>query len=115
MKMYVLSLCGALLVAICSLAAPPPGSAEPAPPRVPAFNLLIGKVLEWCVAADMTPEQIETIFGYPDASMSETHGPPLDSHTSVTWSYMKYGVTVNFYDPPPHKGTGVRVIGEVGP
>jgi hypothetical protein len=95
-------LCGVLLTLAMCGSGTARGADNNNAPLTKATNLVIGKLLEWCVQAGMTPDQVITVFGWPEGRGAFTSGPitnPPTDHTTVTFWYLRYGVTVNFYNP----------------
>jgi len=60
--------------------------------QVTAFDMVIGRLLVWGVKAGVTQDQVEKVFGKPEW---------VDIGGDVTyWTYLKYGATVRFANPP---------------
>ena len=80
----------------------------------------VGKLIVWSVRAGLTERQVRRVFGDPEMTMSETHGPAGTYHRSTTLAYLRSGVWVDFHtDSPPvddgrKTAPAARVHGGVG-
>ena len=66
----------------------------------------MGKLLTWSVSAGMTRDRVRWIFGEPALMTSEGRGLiGGDVHTTTTDWYIRYGVTVYYFESvSPFKG-----------
>jgi hypothetical protein len=59
---------------------------------------IAGRVLTLCVEAGMTPDQATLIFGEPELLEKSSGGPISGGYTIITYTYVRYGVTISFFD-----------------
>ena len=70
--------------------------------HIPLPRRCVGKLIDWSGQAGLTEQQLRRIFGDPELTVSETHGPIGTYHRTTTLDYLRYGVSVSFYtDTPP--------------
>ena len=59
----------------------------------------VGKLLAWSVKAGMTRDRVRRIFGEPELMTSVGRGLiGGDVHTTTTDWYIRYGVTVSYFE-----------------
>jgi hypothetical protein len=68
-------------------------------------NRIIGRMLVLCVETGMTPGQVRKVFGRPDIVHVQGYG----SCTYVSETYVRYGVTASYHNPPDEPIMGSRV------
>ncbi|MBV9125453.1 MAG: hypothetical protein JO112_19060 [Planctomycetes bacterium] len=89
---------------VCILQVDPPSKQVNFPAQI------TGRLLDYCVRAGMTPDQVSRVFGEPEGTQVDSQGPITESYTNVTYIYLRYGVMV-FFPPKPNLPMGRTLQG----